>query len=160
MPKVIGVRFRTSSRMYYFAPTEGEEYPKNTNVIVETQRGVEMATVVLPVTEVSEDKIVAPLKGVLRKATEADEEALKADGDKKQQIIALAKQKVSERGLDMKIVDCEFTVDHSKLVLYFTAEQRVDFRELVRIWNAVARSRTSSICASTCVRSVRARNVN
>ena len=132
MPKVIGVKFRTSTRMYYFAPTEGEEYPKGTKVIVETQRGVEVATVVMPVTEVDESKIVSPLKGVMRIATEADLDVLSADESKKQEIIALAKQKVAERNLDMKIVDCEFTVDHSKLVLYFTAEQRVDFRELVR----------------------------
>ena len=132
MPKVIGVRFRTSPRMYYFAPTEGEEYVKGGKVVVETQRGVELATVILPVTEVDESKIVAPLKGVLRIATESDIEAASADDAQKQEIIATAKQKVAARGLDMKIVDCEFTVDHSKLVLYFTAEQRVDFRELVR----------------------------
>ena len=132
MPKVIGVRFRTSPRMYYFAPTEGEEYKKGTKIVVETQRGVELATVVLPVTEVEENKIVAPLKGVMRIATESDIEAASADEAQKQEIIATAKQKVAARGLDMKIVDCEFTVDHSKLVLYFTAEQRVDFRELVR----------------------------
>lgn len=132
MPKVIGVRFRTSPRMYYFAPTEGEEYEKGTNVVVETQRGVELATVILPVTEVSDDNIVAPLKGVMRIATQSDLDAAHADDDQKQSILATAKQKVAERKLDMKIVDCEFTVDHGKLVLYFTAEQRVDFRELVR----------------------------
>ncbi|MDE6029093.1 MAG: stage 0 sporulation family protein, partial [Clostridiales bacterium] len=132
MPKVIGVRFRTSPRMYYFAPTEGEEYAKGTKIVVETQRGVELATVILPVTEVPDEKIVAPLKGVLRIATDGDLEAATADDKQKQEIIATAKQKVAARGLDMKIVDCEFTVDHGKLVLYFTAEQRVDFRELVR----------------------------
>lgn len=132
MPKVIGVRFRTSPRMYYFAPTEGEEYVKGEKIVVETQRGVELATVILPVTEVPEEKIVAPLKGVLRIATQSDLDAASADEKQKQEIIATAKQKVAARGLDMKIVDCEFTVDHSKLVLYFTAEQRVDFRELVR----------------------------
>ena len=132
MPKVVGVRFRTSTRMYYFAPTEETEYKKGQKVVVETQRGVELATVVLPVTELEDDKIVAPLKPILRVADESDIAAEKADGDQKQSILATAKQKVSERGLEMKIVDCEFTVDHSKLVLYFTAEQRVDFRELVR----------------------------
>lgn len=132
MPKVIGVRFRTTPRMYYFSPTEGEHYPKGTSVIVETQRGMELAKVVLPETEVPDEKIVAPLKGVLRIATENDLAAIAADEAQKQDIISTAKQKVAARGLDMKIVDCEFTVDHSKLVLYFTAEQRVDFRELVR----------------------------
>lgn len=132
MPKVLGVRFRTSPRMYYFAPADGVEYNKGDKVVVETQRGIELATVVLPVTDVEEDNIVAPLKPVLRIADEKDLEAEKADLEQKQGILATAKQKVAERGLDMKIFDCEFTVDHSKLVLYFTAEQRVDFRELVR----------------------------
>lgn len=132
MPKVIGVRFKTSTRMYYFAPTDGETYPKGTVVIVETQRGTEMATVVMPETEVDESRIVAPLKPVLRIATADELAAAHADDDKKQEILATAKQKAAARGLEMKIVDCEFTVDHSKLVLYFTAEQRVDFRELVR----------------------------
>lgn len=132
MPKVIGVRFRTSPRMYYFAPTDGDEYEKGMKIVVETQRGVELATVIMPTTEVPEEKLVAPLKGILRIATESDIEAASADEQKKQEIIFTAKQKVAARGLNMKIVDCEFTVDHSKLVLYFTAEQRVDFRELVR----------------------------
>ena len=72
MPQVIGVRFRTSPRVYYFAPTEGEEYAKNSQVVVETQRGVELATVVLPTHEVTDEQIVAPLKPVMRKATESD----------------------------------------------------------------------------------------
>lgn len=132
MPKVIGVRFRTSPRIYYFAPTEGEEYVRDTKIVVETQRGIELATVIMPVTEVDESKIVAPLKGIMRIATDADIEAASVDATKRQEILSVAKQKVSARGLDMKIIDCEFTVDHGKLVLYFTAEQRVDFRELVR----------------------------
>lgn len=141
MPKVIGVRFRTSPRMYYFAPTEGDEYAKDMQVVVETQRGVELATVVMPVTEVADDKIVAPLKPIVRIATDDDIRAVTADNDQKQEILATAKQKVVARGLDMKIVDCEFTVDHSKLVLYFTAEQRVDFRELVRDLASAFRNR-------------------
>ena len=141
MPKVIGVRFRTSPRMYYFAPTEGEQYVKDMQVVVETQRGVELATVVMPITEVTEDKIVAPLKPIVRIATDDDIRAVTADNDQKQEILAVAKQKVAARGLDMKIVDCEFTVDHSKLVLYFTAEQRVDFRELVRDLASAFRNR-------------------
>lgn len=132
MPKVIGVKFRTSPRVYYFAPLETEEYPKNSVVVVETQRGTEFATVVSAPHDVDDDKIVAPLKSVLRRATEAELRAAAADEESKREILATAKQKVAARGLDMKIVDCEFTVDHSKLVLYFTAEQRVDFRELVR----------------------------
>ena len=132
MPKVIGVRFRTSPRMYYFAPTDGENYEKNMQVVVETQRGVELATVILPPHDVTDDQIVAPLKPVMRIATDADLDAARADLDQKHDILVTAKEKVAARGLDMKIVDCEFTVDHSKLVLYFTAENRVDFRELVR----------------------------
>lgn len=132
MPKVVGVRFRTSPRVYYFAPTDGAEYVKNSKVVVETQRGVELATVILPVFDVDESKIVSPLKPVLRIATPEDIEAVTMSDDKKQEILAVAKEKVAARELNMKIVDCEFTVDRSKLVLYFTAEQRVDFRDLVR----------------------------
>lgn len=132
MPKVIGVKFRTSPRVYWFSPNEDEEYKKDGMVVVETQRGIELATVVELPHDVDESKVVQPLKGVLRVATEGDLEAVKADNERKKEILATAKEKVEARNLDMKIVDCEFTVDHSKLVLYFTAEQRVDFRELVR----------------------------
>ena len=132
MPKVIGVRFRTSPRIYFFAPNDSEEYDKGQVVVVETQRGVEMATVIQPPHEVGEEKIVAPLKPILRIATETDLEAERADNAKKRDILATVKEKVAAHGLDMKVCDCEFTVDHSKLVLYFTAEQRVDFRDLVR----------------------------
>ncbi len=133
MPKVVGLRFRTSPKMYWFAPVgDDADYVKGAQVIVETQRGMEIATVVMPPYDIDESRIVSPLKSVLRMATEQDIDAAHADDERKQSILATAKQKVAERGLDMKIADCEFTVDHSKLVLYFTAEQRVDFRELVR----------------------------
>ncbi|MCH5162802.1 MAG: hypothetical protein J1G38_04860 [Clostridiales bacterium] len=133
MPKVVGLRFRTSPKTYWFAPVgEDEQYKKGVPVIVETQRGQEIATVVMPPKDVDESEIVAPLKEVIRIATDDEVTAVAIDGDKKREILAIAKQKVADRGLDMKVVDCEYTVDHSKLVLYFTAEQRVDFRELVR----------------------------
>lgn len=132
MPQVIGVRFRSSPRVYYFAPQEGEEYEKDSSVVVDTQRGLELATVVMPLTDVEEEKIVAPLKQVVRKATEAELADLYISPEKKCEILAVAKEKVAARGLNMKIVDCEYTFDRSKLALYFTAEQRVDFRELVR----------------------------
>ena len=132
MPKVVGIKFRTTPRVYYFAPKDGETYKKGDTVVVETQRGVEFATVALPEFDVEESKIVAPLKVIERRATEKDMEAYNADLARKQEIIATAKDKVAAHNLDMKIVDCEFTADHGKLVLYFTAEQRIDFRELVR----------------------------
>lgn len=132
MPKVVGVRFRTSTRVYYFSPREDEEYVKGQRVVVETQRGVELATVALPTHDVEESEVVAPLKPIVRIATDLDLEAERSDNEKKREILSIAKEKVTSRGLDMKIVDCEFTVDHSKLVLYFTAESRVDFRDLVR----------------------------
>ncbi len=132
MQKVVGVKFRTSTRIYWFAPTEGEEYEKYTKVVVDTQRGQEFATVIEPTHEVEDERVVQPLKPITRKATEADLKALEADEKAKPDILSTAKEKVSARGLDMKIVDCEYTVDRSKLVLYFTAEQRVDFRDLVR----------------------------
>lgn len=133
MPKVVGVRFRTSPKMYWFSPTDGDDaYKKGTSVIVETQRGMEIATVVMPPKDVAEDEIVQPLKPVSRLATEEDISASFIDDEAKRGILSTAKQKVADRALDMKIVDCEYTVDRSKLVLYFTAEQRVDFRDLVR----------------------------
>ena len=132
MPKVVGVRFRTSPQIYWFSPTDGVECSKGARVVVETQRGVELATVVEPEHEVEESKVVQPLKPIVRLATETELEAARADESKKPEILAEARARVSAHELDMKIVDCEFTVDHSKLVLYFTAEQRVDFRDLVR----------------------------
>lgn len=133
MPKVVGLRFRTSPKMYWFAPVGDDvDYVKGARVVVETQRGMEIATVVLPPHEVEDSRIVAPLKEVTRVATAAELDAVRISDDQKRDIMATAKQKVAERGLEMKIADCEYTVDRSKLVLYFTAEQRVDFRELVR----------------------------
>lgn len=132
MPKVLSVRFRTAPKTYFFAPIDGEEYSKGDRVVVETQRGEELAIVVSPVTEVDEDRVVSPLKPVIRLATEDDLKSVEMPEEKRQEIISVAKQKVAARGLDMKIVDCEYALDRAKLVLYFTAEQRVDFRELVR----------------------------
>ncbi len=132
MPKVVGVRFGTSPRVYYFSPAEDETYDKGDKVIVETQRGVEIAAVVQPIHDVEESAVVAPLKPITRKATEEDIQAAYMSEEQKRDILRTAKEKVSARGLDMKVVDCEFTADRGKLVLYFTAEQRVDFRELVR----------------------------
>lgn len=132
MPKVVGVRFGTSPRVYYFSPAEDETYDKGDKVIVETQRGVEIAAVVQPIHDVEESAVVAPLKPITRKATEEDIQAAYMSEEQKRDILRTAKEKVSARSLDMKVVDCEFTADRGKLVLYFTAEQRVDFRELVR----------------------------
>lgn len=132
MPKVVGVRFATSPRVYYFSPAEDETYVKGDKVIVETQRGVEIAAVVQPIHDVDESAVVAPLKPVTRKATEEDIQAAYMSQEQKRDILRTAKEKVAARELDMKVVDCEYTADRGKLVLYFTAEQRVDFRELVR----------------------------
>lgn len=141
MPKVIGVRFRTSPRVYYFLPLDGEEYIKDDKVVVETQRGVELCSVVMPITDVGDSAVVAPLKTILRKATDAEIAAAIPDAAKRREIISVAKYKVEQRKLDMKIADCEFAIDGSKLILYFTAEQRVDFRELVRDLASTFRTR-------------------
>lgn len=133
MPKVISVRFRTSTKPYFFAPVgDDSDYKKGTVVVVETQRGIEYATVSEPPHEVEESDIVKPLGTVTRIATEEELEVVRRDNEKKPEIIAKARELVSNAKLDMKIVDCDFTVDHSKIILYFTAENRVDFRELVR----------------------------
>lgn len=133
MPKVISVRFRTSTKPYFFAPVgDDSDYKKGTVVVVETQRGIEYATVSEPPHEVDESDIVKPLGTVTRIATEEELEAVRRDNEKKPEIIAKARELISKAKLDMKIVDCDFTVDHSKIILYFTADNRVDFRELVR----------------------------
>ena len=140
MEKIVGVKFKNSCKVYYFAPGN-DEYRKGMEVIVETSRGPECGTVVLPLEEVAEDKIVSPLKPVLRIATEKDRETVRRNEEKKADAMKLAREKVEKCGLVMKIVDCEFAFDGSKVVFYFTADGRVDFRELVKELSSAFRLR-------------------
>lgn len=132
MIKVVSVKFKNGGKPYYFAPKENETYEKGAGVIVETAKGLEYATVVAPECEVEDDKIVAPLKPVVRKATPRDEEQVKRNAEKRGETMQIAREKIAARGLEMKVVDCEFAFDGSKIILYFTSENRVDFRELIK----------------------------
>ncbi len=132
MAEITGVTFKEGGKVYYFAPSKNDEYVKGSGVIVETARGVEYATVVIPRAEVGDDKLVSPLKPILRKATEQDTENYRRNSERRAGALDIVKQKAEEYGLDMKPIDCEFAFDGSKAVFYYTAPKRVDFRELVK----------------------------
>lgn len=140
MEKIVGIKFRNSCKIYYFAPGKGR-YEKDMDVIVETARGLEYATVAIPEAEVEEDKIVSPLKPVVRIATEKDRETVVRNEERKPGAMKLAREKVEKCGLVMKLVDCEFAFDGSKVTFYFTADGRVDFRELVKELSSAFRLR-------------------
>lgn len=131
MPNIVGVQFKKSGKAYYFDPKD-IVFRVNDGVIVETAHGVEYGTVVIANTEVAESEIKGELKAVVRKATEKDEAQHKAICEKRPQAIREAQERANRRNLEMKIVDAEFAFDNSKVVFYFTADNRVDFRELVK----------------------------
>lgn len=131
MPLVTGIRFKEKSKVYYFDP--GSISLKNgQKVLVETVRGVEIGTVAVEPKEVTEDKLVLPLKQVLRTANEEDFVVEEQNKQKAAEAIEIAGKKVQEHGLEMRLVDAEYTFDGSRVTLYFTADGRVDFRELVK----------------------------
>lgn len=133
MAKIIGVRFKNTLKTYYFSPAnENDIYPVNSGVIVETAKGLEYATVVFGVKEVSDDEIVHPLKPVIRKANQKDERIIKQNEEKIPETMKIANEKIAKNNLEMKLIGAEYSFDGKKLVLYFTAEGRVDFRELVK----------------------------
>lgn len=134
MAKIVGVKFKNTAKVYYFAPAEGVvDYKKDSGVIVETAKGLEYATVVFGLKEVDDDQIVHPLKPILRKATEKDEKAVKENEKKIPEALEFANKKIEELKLTMKLIGCEYAFDGKKIVFYFTADGRVDFRELVKI---------------------------
>ena len=137
---IIGVRFRKSSKVYYFS-TSGLDIKKDDHVIVETARGVEYGTVVLAPKHVSEDKIIQPLKPVIRIATPEDDIQNKENEEKEKEAYDTCLEKISKHELQMKLIDSEFTFDRNKLLFYFTADGRIDFRELVKDLAAVFRTR-------------------
>lgn len=138
--RVIGVKFKNNPKSYYFDP-KTEEYFEGDNVIVETSRGQEYGSVVFGTKEVSNDKIVGELKPVLRKATESDEKQILKLDAMRAEALKVAADKVKRRNLTLKLVDCEYTFDGKKIILYFTADGRVDFRELVKDLAAALRAR-------------------
>ena len=131
MVEIIGVRFNSAGKIYYFDPN-GEEFDVGTKVLVETARGIELGHVVIANKEVGEDEIVAPLKPIIRKATEDDFRQLDENKEKEKDAYIIAAEKIREHKIDMKLVDVEYTFDRSKILFYFTADGRVDFRELVK----------------------------
>ena len=140
MKKIIGVRFRTAGKIYYFDPA-GFEIKRNDHVIVETARGVEYGTVVGGIREVDDAKVVQPLKPVLRIATERDDEQEAANKGKEKKAFAICQEKIKKHKLDMKLIDAEYTFDNNKVLFYFTADGRIDFRELVKDLAGVFKTR-------------------
>lgn len=128
---IIGVRFRAAGKIYYFDPAD-LTIEVGDHVIVETARGVEYGLVVLGRREIKESEDMPPLKTVIRLATEEDDAMVAQNAAKEKTALALCAEKVAKHGLDMKLIGCEYTFDNSKLLFYFTADGRVDFRELVK----------------------------
>ena len=140
MTKIVGVRFRRAGKIYYFDPADFE-LEVSMHVIVETIRGVEMGTVLIAPKEVEDDVVVQPLKPIIRPATEEDEQAAERNKEREKEAFAICKEKIAKHNLEMKLVEAEYTFDNNKLLFYFTADGRIDFRELVKDLAAVFRTR-------------------
>lgn len=140
MITVAGVRFRKAGKIYYFDPV-GIELEAQQHVIVETVRGIEYGTVVLPSKEVQDKDVVQPLKKVLRVATPEDDEKEFVNRDREREAYDVCLSKIRKHKLSMKLIDCEYTFDNNKLLFYFTADGRVDFRELVKDLASVFKTR-------------------
>ena len=140
MTEIIGVRFKDVGKIYYFSPA-GNKIECGSHVIVETARGVECGEVVIANRKVEDSKVVQPLKSIIRIATEKDLETQKKNREKEQEIMKVFTQKIADHKLDMKPIDIDCTFDGSKILFYFTAENRVDFRELVKDLASVYRTR-------------------
>ena len=140
MTKVIGVRFRTAGKIYFFDPLKFN-VKKGDHVIVETARGVEYGTVVGDPKEVEDDKVVAPLKPVLRVANQRDMEQEAANKVKEKEAFKICLEKIKKHKLEMKLIDAEYTFDNNKVLFYFTADGRIDFRELVKDLASVFKTR-------------------
>ena len=140
MVKVTGVRFKKMGKIYYFDPGE-LEMENGIHVVVETSRGIEYGLVVIAEKEVEESKIVQPLKKVIRIATAEDDKTVEQNKKKEADAMEICRKKIEEHKLEMKLIDVEYTFDHNKILFYFTAEGRIDFRELVRDLASVFKTR-------------------
>lgn len=140
MVKVVGIRFRNAGKIYYFGPGK-LQLKAGMHAIVETARGVEMGTVMTDPREVSEESVVQPLKPVIRIATEQDEKQAEKNRQKEKEAFKICLEKIAKHKLDMKLVEAEYTFDNNKLLFYFTADGRIDFRELVKDLAAVFKTR-------------------
>ncbi|MEG1458938.1 MAG: stage 0 sporulation family protein [Acetivibrio sp.] len=140
MIKVIGVRFRKAGKVYFFDPA-GYEIKIGDNVIVETARGIEYGRVVLGIKEVEEEKVIQPLKAVIRIAVKEDDAIEKTNKEKEKTAFKICLEKIEKHGLEMKLIDAEYTFDNNKVLFYFTADGRIDFRELVKDLASVFKTR-------------------
>ena len=133
MAKIIGVKFKNTAKVYYFSPANDSDiYNEKDGVIVETAKGQEYGTVVFGLKEVDDKEITHPLKPIIRKATEKDEKIMKEYEEKIPESLEFAETKIKEHKLEMKLIGAEYSFDGKKLVFYFTADGRIDFRELVK----------------------------
>lgn len=140
MITVVGVRFKRSGKIYYFDPND-LDIKADDNIIVETARGVEFGSCVIGPKEIKEEDVVTPLKNVIRKATEEDIQKHNENKKREQEALTLCTEKIEKHKLPMKLIDVEYTFDNNKIIFYFTAEGRVDFRELVKDLASVFRTR-------------------
>ncbi len=140
MINVVGVRFRTAGKIYYFDPKE-LNISLGSHVIVETARGVEFGTVMIAPKELPEEKVIQPLKPVIRIATSEDEAIEQVNREKEKEAFQICLEKIQKHKMEMKLVDAEYTFDNNKLLFYFTADGRIDFRELVKDLASVFRTR-------------------
>ena len=140
MVTIVGVRFKKAGKIYYFLPGE-ETLTIDDGVIVETSRGVEYGTVVIGPKEVAKDSLVMPVKEVMRKATPKDLQQLEKNEEREEKAFAICLEKIAKRKLPMKLINVEYTFDMNKIVFFFTADGRIDFRELVKDLATVFRTR-------------------
>lgn len=141
MTKVIGVRFRQAGKIYFFAPGKYDEIEEGQHVIVETARGVEYGHVVLGLREVEDNKVIQPLKAVIRIATPEDDEREAKNRAKEKEAFQICLEKIAKHKLEMKLIKVEYTFDNNKVLFYFTADGRIDFRELVKDLASVFKTR-------------------
>ena len=140
MLTVIGVRFRTAGKIYYFDPA-GRQIKIGDHVIVETARGIEYGYVVLGNREVDETKVIPPLKPVIRMATDEDRVIEAKNKEKEKEAFKICQEKIKKHNLEMKLIDAEYTFDNNKVLFYFTADGRIDFRELVKDLASIFKTR-------------------
>lgn len=141
MTKVIGVRFRTAGKIYFFDPGDNQELKRDSHVIVETSRGIEYGTVVGEPRDVDDSKVTQPLKPILRVTNERDDEQEEGNKKKEKEAFDICLEKIKKHNLDMKLIDAEYTFDNNKVLFYFTSDGRVDFRELVKDLASVFKTR-------------------
>ena len=140
MIKVIGVRFRQAGKIYNSSPADFQ-VKVGDHVIVETARGIEYGSVVQGIREVADDKVIMPLKSVIRIATEEDDKKAIENNEKEKKAFKICKEKIAKHGLEMKLIETEYTFDNNKVLFYFTADGRIDFRELVKDLASVFKTR-------------------